>query len=335
MPADKRKFFMKSERLGFSKWRKDDIELAKLLWGEPEVTHYICAAGVFTEEEIAARLRTEIKQDEEYGVQYWAVFLSVSIEQEQFIGCAGLRPYGSKQGVYEIGFHLRKEYWVNGYAYEAARAVIQYTFSVLNAKKLHAGHHPDNEASKRLLEKLGFMYIRDEFYEPTGLYHPSYVMQRKVVIRKYRPADCRTLAELFYNTVHAVNVKDYTEEQLNVWADKHVDLNEWNRSFTEHYTIVACDNDEIIGFGDITADGYLDRLYVHKDYQNAGAATAICNELESSCDVPVITTHASITARPFFEKRGYRVVKEQQVERKGILLKNYVMEKIKNKEILK
>ena len=40
-----------------------------------------------------------------------------------------------------------------------------------------------------------------------------------------------------------------------------------------------------------------------------------------------VTTHASITARPFFEKRGYRVVKEQQVERHGVLLTNFVMEK--------
>ena len=73
--------------------------------------------------------------------------------------------------------------------------------------------------------------------------------------------------------------------------------------------------------------GYLDRLYVHKDYQGMGVGTAICDALESHIHEGRIYTHASITARPFFEKRGYRLVKEQQVERRGVLLTNFVMEK--------
>ena len=74
--------------------------------------------------------------------------------------------------------------------------------------------------------------------------------------------------------------------------------------------------------------GYLDRLYVHKDYQKKGIASALCDRLEENCAAAYFTTHASITARPFFEKRGYRVMKEQQVVRKGVKLTNYVMKKI-------
>ena len=146
-------------------------------------------------------------------------------------------------------------------------------------------------------------------------------------IREYKPADCEQLAELFYNTVHSINAKDYTEEQLNVWATGRVDLQEWNLSFLKHKTVVAIENDEIVGFGDIDASGYLDRLFVHKDYQRMGIASAICNELEGSAKGKNITTHASITAKPFFQQRGYRVVKEQKVIRQGIALTNYVMEK--------
>ena len=58
-----------------------------------------------------------------------------------------------------------------------------------------------------------------------------------------------------------------------------------------------------------------------------GVASAICNELEGFTKAKHITTHASITAKPFFQKRGYRVVKEQKVIRQGIALTNYVMEK--------
>ena len=143
-------------------------------------------------------------------------------------------------------------------------------------------------------------------------------------LRKYRTSDCEQLAELFYHTVHSVNAKDYTEEQLNVWAAGQVDLEKWNQSLQEHYSIVAVENEVIVGFGDIDRTGYLDRLYVHSGYQGKGIATAICNRLESAVQENIVT-HASITAKPFFEKRGYKVVQEQQVERQGIFLTNFVM----------
>ncbi|MDO5405961.1 MAG: GNAT family N-acetyltransferase [Eubacteriales bacterium] len=145
-------------------------------------------------------------------------------------------------------------------------------------------------------------------------------------IRRYQPSDCEDLARLFYDTVHRVNAKDYTEEQLNVWADGQVDLEKWNRSLQEHFSVVAVENDIIAGFGDIDQTGYLDRLFVHADYQGKGVATAICDRLEQAVRGNIVT-HASITARPFFEKRGYQVMKEQQVERQGIFLTNFVMEK--------
>lgn len=55
--------------------------------------------------------------------------------------------------------------------------------------------------------------------------------------------------------------------------------------------------------------------------------TAICNELEKAVSTEKITVHASITAKPFFESRGYKTVKEQQVFRNGTVLTNFVMVK--------
>lgn len=145
-----------------------------------------------------------------------------------------------------------------------------------------------------------------------------------MLIREYRSSDCEELAGLFYNTVHTVNAKDYTKEQLDVWATGQVDLKTWDRSLQEHFSIVAVEDDTIVGFGDMDQTGYLDRLYVHSGYQGKGIATAICDRLEAAVQGNVVT-HASITARPFFEQRGYKVVKEQQVERQGIFLTNFVM----------
>lgn len=147
-----------------------------------------------------------------------------------------------------------------------------------------------------------------------------------MLIREYRSSDCEELTGLFYNTVHRVNAKDYTKEQLDVWATGQVDLKTWDRSLQEHFSIVAVEDDTIVGFGDMDQTGYLDRLYVHSAYQWKGIATAICGRLEAAAQGNVVT-HASITARPFFEKRGYKVVKEQQVERQGIFLTNFVMMK--------
>lgn len=146
-------------------------------------------------------------------------------------------------------------------------------------------------------------------------------------LRNYKTSDCAHLAELFYQTVHSVNAKDYTKEQLDVWATGTVDLKAWDQSFLEHHTVVAVKNHEIVGFGDIDSSGYLDRLFVHKDHQGEGIASKICEELEHSAGGNKITTHASLTARPFFEHRGYRVLREQTVIKNGIELTNFIMEK--------
>ncbi len=148
-----------------------------------------------------------------------------------------------------------------------------------------------------------------------------------MIIRKYKPEDCKYLVKLFCNTVHSVNVSDYTKEQLDAWATGKENLEEWNKSFLEHYTVVAVKNEVLVGFGDIDKSGYLDRLYVHEKYQRQGIAAAICSDLENAFGVKIITTHSSITAKPFFTSRGYRVVKEQQVIRNDISLTNFIMEK--------
>ena len=146
-------------------------------------------------------------------------------------------------------------------------------------------------------------------------------------IREYETRDLDEIANLFYDTVHTVNRKDYTQEQVDVWASGTIDRVKWDQSLLEHYSVVAVEDNLIVGFGDMDATGYLDRLYVHKEYQGQGIATAICDALEDRLKGRTYFVHASITAKCFFEKRGYVEVKKQQVERAGVLLTNYVMKK--------
>lgn len=99
-------------------------------------------------------------------------------------------------------------------------------------------------------------------------------------IRPYRSADCPALAELFYETVHTVCAGDYPPEQLDAWAPGEVDLAAWDASFLAHRTLVAVEGETIVGFADMDGSGYLDRLYVHRDFQRRGVATALCDALE-------------------------------------------------------
>lgn len=147
-----------------------------------------------------------------------------------------------------------------------------------------------------------------------------------MVLRRYESSDCKALTELFYRTVHTVNAKDYSKEQLDAWATGQVDEAQWDQSLQAHFSVVAVEGDILVGFGDIDRTGYLDHLFVHAEYQGQGIASALCDRLEAAVQGDIVT-HASITAKPFFEARGYQVVKEQQVERRGVCLTNFVMKK--------
>jgi len=169
-----RDYFLTTERLGFGHWLTSDLPLAHALWENSEVTSLI--GGPFTSEQIEQRLNREIASMNAYNMQYWPIFL---LENDRLAGCAGLRPYRLEQQIYELGFHLRPEYWGLGLAQEAALAVIALAFDKLGAEALFAGHHPANSASRRVLTKLGFQFTHEEFYPPTGLQHPSYLLMRR------------------------------------------------------------------------------------------------------------------------------------------------------------
>ncbi len=168
-------YFLTSPRLGFRLWSKDDTALATALWCDPRVLRFIDARDTLTPTEAEERLCAEISEQEQHGVQYWPIFL---LETGQHVGCCGLHPKDDvcAAGEAYFGVHLRADFWGAGLAAEAGRAVVAHAFGPLGMRKLFAGHNPANNASRAMLRKLGFVYLEDEFYAPTGLMHPSYVM---------------------------------------------------------------------------------------------------------------------------------------------------------------
>lgn len=166
-----RLYFMRSPRLGFGVWTADDLALAMGLWGDGRVTRLI--GGPFSEKQVRERLAREVANRAAHGIQYWPLF---RLADDEHVGCCGLRPWPEQDDVLELGFHLRFDHWGQGYAFEAAQAVIHHAFTALRVAGLFAGHHPENAASRALLLRLGFRYTHDAFYPPTGLHHPSYLM---------------------------------------------------------------------------------------------------------------------------------------------------------------
>jgi RimJ/RimL family protein N-acetyltransferase len=166
-------YFLTSERLGFRHWTPNDQALEIGLWCDSQVA--VLIGGPWTPAHALARLAQEIELDEQYGVQYWPVFLR---DDGRHVGCAGLRPYLPEERIFEMGIHLRPAFWSSGIAREAAQTIMNYGFDALGAEALFAGHHPQNEGSRRLLAKLGFVYQRDQLYAPTALMHPAYLLRR-------------------------------------------------------------------------------------------------------------------------------------------------------------
>ena len=178
----------RTERLIWRCWdgaSAADALLAAGLWGDDRVTALI--GGPFDAAAVAARLAAECQRAaDDDGVQYWPVFLRDDTAVDGFgehVGAVGLRRYSGAAAscaglgtVMEVGFHLRPAHWGKGLATEAAGAVLDHAFTELKVDAVFAGHNSKNERSRRTLLKLGFAYTHPEFYAPTGLMHPSYLI---------------------------------------------------------------------------------------------------------------------------------------------------------------
>lgn len=143
-------------------------------------------------------------------------------------------------------------------------------------------------------------------------------------LRRYESEDLPQMANLFRETIETVCTADYDEEQRRAWSGRWTNLLQRDQQFQQSFTLLAMERGKLLGFGNVTADGYLDMLYVHKDHQRQGIATAICDRLEQQVK-GAVRVDASLTAWPFFEKRGYHLLRENCVNVDGVLMNNVTL----------
>lgn len=150
-----------------------------------------------------------------------------------------------------------------------------------------------------------------------------------MIVTHFKPEYQDEVIQMIKQTIHTINRKDYTSSQVEAWADFDPSL--WRESLVNHQVVIALDNHCIVGFADMNQSGYLDRLFVHVDYQRRGIAQKLVSFLEEANNTANnFTTYASITAKPFFESMNYRMITENQVALRGETFTNFLMKKEQN-----
>lgn len=149
-------------------------------------------------------------------------------------------------------------------------------------------------------------------------------------IRLFRLEDAEQVAQLFHETVREVNCRDYSEKQVHAWAPDDIHFRNWEKTCAQRFTYVADQAGVIVGFGELEVNGHISCFYCHKNYQRCGVGSQIYQAIEAKAiafGLDDLVTEASITARPFFERMGFFLLKEQQVLCRGEIFTNYAMKK--------
>lgn len=150
-------------------------------------------------------------------------------------------------------------------------------------------------------------------------------------LRIAQSSDLNEMQQLYVDTIRSVCNKDYNAEQIAVWTATAENTQRWNNVLHNQLVLIAEKNNKMVGYGTLDNGNYIDFFYIHKDFQGQGIANNILSQIETQARKAghaVLTSDVSITARPFFEKKGFKVLQEQKNIRKGIELINFKMEKV-------
>ncbi|MBW9055762.1 GNAT family N-acetyltransferase [Rhizobium mesosinicum] len=154
-------------------------------------------------------------------------------------------------------------------------------------------------------------------------------MKNSILIRPYTPDDSDATIEIFLRAIREVSSRDYSPAQINAWAQVE-DPAKWAERRISRPAWIADIDGKPAGFSDLVADGCLDMMFVHPEFQGFGVASRLLARVELEAlasGMDRIYTHASLTARPIFERKGFVVVMRQTVEKRGQKLDNFVMKK--------
>jgi putative acetyltransferase len=138
------------------------------------------------------------------------------------------------------------------------------------------------------------------------------------------------MQQLFVETISTICQHDYSPEQIKAWTSSIENTQRWTDKINSQYFPIAEIDNKIVGFASLENNDYLDFLYVHKDYQRQGIAKLLYSEIEKEAiRRKAVALHADVskTAKPFFEKQGFKTVAPQTKVIQGVEIINYKMTK--------
>ncbi len=143
--------------------------------------------------------------------------------------------------------------------------------------------------------------------------------------------DTDVLSTIMHESVHGVANRAYSEAERHAWSPAPRTGEEARRRFAGQHLWLAEDEEGPCAFMTLKADGYLDFAYALPRVAGQGAASKVYAALESWAEAegyPKLTSDISLVARPFFEKRGWSVIVQQDNDCYGVNLVNFRMEKV-------
>jgi len=151
-----------------------------------------------------------------------------------------------------------------------------------------------------------------------------------ITIREYVESDAQELWDIHFYTIRNVNLRDYSQEQVEAWAPERLDLSVWKKRMSGLSPFVAEVDGIIVGYTDLQPNGLIDHFFCHHEYQGQGVGKALMSHVFSKAaqrGIRRLYSEVSITARPFYEYFGFKVVQAQEMEVRGQKLRNFVLEK--------
>lgn len=161
---------LRTERLCFEAWQTEDKALLFELHSDPRVqTAYVPDPKKWTMAGIERRLNGYMNEHARFGITKW----KLKLPDGTFIGRAGWSPW--EENSLEIGYAIKPEFWRNGYASEAAFALVSWAKVHHPPNELVGFALPDNLGSRRVLEKIGMKF--SDFREIAGASFAYYTIR--------------------------------------------------------------------------------------------------------------------------------------------------------------
>lgn len=153
----------------------------------------------------------------------------------------------------------------------------------------------------------------------------------KITIAPYTDENATEITDLHHASVHAIDPTIYSLEQQEAWAHSPPNYPYWVKRLALKKPFMAMVEEKIVGFIELEENGHIDCAYTHPKYQKRGVMRKLYKHIKSIANkkkMQRLYVEASIVAKPFFEKRGFKTLQRNEIKKNGRMIVNYSMEKV-------